>query len=140
MAKDLSETIRPDKQASYREVQQKTMRGLKYKAGELRREAADVIKRAAQKILDQAEVRWQSCFGVAEAEAEVDACWALTLLSKAAHVIREAGFAGGRDALQLAVGGSQENVCQVPSLLWGPDHVATETVLMVLCQASLRNV
>ena len=56
MAKDLLGTIGPDKQAGYREAQQKTMRSLKRDADKLRREATDVIKRAAQKILDQAEV------------------------------------------------------------------------------------
>ena len=53
---DLNRTIKPDEQAQYREAQQKKMQSLKFEAGQLRRQAMDVIKQAAQKILDQAEV------------------------------------------------------------------------------------
>lgn len=53
---DLNRTIKPDEQAQYREAQQKKMQSLKFEAGQLRRQATDVIKQAAQKILDQAEV------------------------------------------------------------------------------------
>ena len=53
---DLNRTIKPDEQAQYREAQQKKMQSLKFEAGQLRRQAMDVINQAAPKILDQAEV------------------------------------------------------------------------------------